>query len=842
MKMKYLKKEWVQRLLLILIPLSIILFLIISFEVYGSKVDWVSQHVAFPDYFRKLFYETGSLFPEFSMNLGAGQNFAQFTYYGVMRPDVLLSYFLPNISMEYCTVFFSIIYVLLSVQLFYSWMKSKVSSTWILLFVSCLFVLSSPIIFHSHRHIMFMCYFPGLLMGLMGVDSYLKKRKTGLLVFGVFFMILCSYFYSVAGLAVIAVYGIYVWMKNFPKKTWKAFIIDYFKFLGWLLLGIGLSAFFLIPTAYAMLLQTRPSLQHPSYIDLFIPKEGFSSVLYSSYTLGLTSIGLLGVLQGITKKEKAQCVLGWLLLIILCVPLFQYILNGFQYIRAKSLIPFIPLVCLMVGNMLQAWQDNKIHISRWSVVFCFLQVFFFNRKLYQIGFLIDFFFLLFLLFILRKKNWKPLLCLYLLVPFILNVNINLQEDYADKALLSRVHHKEKSELIQNTLDSNNELYRFDDAFTLYGVNRVEDLRQWKTTQYSSNSNLFYRDFYYNIMKQPMKSGNHVMIPSVSNPYFNGFMGIRYLYDYGKNKETEYGYKKIAKKEDGFIEENKEVLPIAYVSYDMLSKEQFENLSYPYSIEALYQNTIVEEAIANKKLSLSVQKVKPQFDIVDKTETLNITKEHNGVRINNKKNGKMKLRLKKPLEKNQFFIIRFDVEDIAFENKKHTVISINGIMNRINSTSDMYRSGKADFEYVLSSNKELKDITFSFSEGNYSLRNIKCYIADAGVLKKRKKNIEPLHNAKWEHNVLSGDIQVKKDGYFVTSIPFQKGFEIYIDKQKVQVEKVNMAFLGAKITKGHHMVEIRYHLPGKWEGIVVSGGSVVILLCIWILKKAMREKL
>ena len=73
MKMKYLKKEWVQRLLLILIPLSIILFLIISFEVYGSKVDWVSQHVAFPDYFRKLFYETGSLFPEFSMNLGAGQ-------------------------------------------------------------------------------------------------------------------------------------------------------------------------------------------------------------------------------------------------------------------------------------------------------------------------------------------------------------------------------------------------------------------------------------------------------------------------------------------------------------------------------------------------------------------------------------------------------------------------------------------------------------------------------------------------------------------------------------------------------------------------------------------------
>ena len=59
-------------------------------------------------------------------------------------------------------------------------------------------------------------------MGLMGVDSYFEKRKTGLLVFGVFFMILCSYFYSVAGLAVIAVYGIYVWMKNFPKKNMES--------------------------------------------------------------------------------------------------------------------------------------------------------------------------------------------------------------------------------------------------------------------------------------------------------------------------------------------------------------------------------------------------------------------------------------------------------------------------------------------------------------------------------------------------------------------------------------------------------------------------------------------
>ena len=42
--------------------------------VFGAKVDWISQHSVIPDYFRKQFYATGKLFPEFAMNLGGGQN------------------------------------------------------------------------------------------------------------------------------------------------------------------------------------------------------------------------------------------------------------------------------------------------------------------------------------------------------------------------------------------------------------------------------------------------------------------------------------------------------------------------------------------------------------------------------------------------------------------------------------------------------------------------------------------------------------------------------------------------------------------------------------------------
>ena len=44
------------------------------YGVFGSKVDWISQHSVFPDYFRQQFYDTGDFFPEFAAGIGGGQN------------------------------------------------------------------------------------------------------------------------------------------------------------------------------------------------------------------------------------------------------------------------------------------------------------------------------------------------------------------------------------------------------------------------------------------------------------------------------------------------------------------------------------------------------------------------------------------------------------------------------------------------------------------------------------------------------------------------------------------------------------------------------------------------
>ncbi len=94
--------------------------------VYGSITDWLSQHVAFAEYFRENFYQTGQLYPDFSLQLGAGQNMAEFIYYGLLRPEILLSYAFPMIKMSTYIMISSIALTITSTELFYYWIRNKI--------------------------------------------------------------------------------------------------------------------------------------------------------------------------------------------------------------------------------------------------------------------------------------------------------------------------------------------------------------------------------------------------------------------------------------------------------------------------------------------------------------------------------------------------------------------------------------------------------------------------------------------------------------------------------------------------------------------------------------------
>ena len=94
------KKRDYNYLIILGYSLLLILLIISNQTIFGSKIDWLAQHVAFPDYFRNLFYKTHNLLPSFAFSLGAGQNIYNFSYYGLYNPLILISYLFPFIKMS----------------------------------------------------------------------------------------------------------------------------------------------------------------------------------------------------------------------------------------------------------------------------------------------------------------------------------------------------------------------------------------------------------------------------------------------------------------------------------------------------------------------------------------------------------------------------------------------------------------------------------------------------------------------------------------------------------------------------------------------------------------------
>ena len=274
------KRNLVKDIINILI--LILVFFIVYFSItrneflYGSLKDWNSQHWLFPEYFRKLFYETHDLFPDFAFNLGAGQNIYNFSYYGFLSPIILISYLLPFIGMRDYIIISTIFMLLLSVVLMYFFIKKKHNSK-IAFICSFIFLMTTPLIFHSHRHIMFMNYMPFLIMGYYGVDRYFDKNKPVLLTISVFLMIMTSYFYSVSGIVSIVLYGIYC----FIKITFKLFMTEGIKFLIPIIIAVFCSGILIVPTFYS-LLNGRSSGNDINIVKLLIPNFDIKTILYSS--------------------------------------------------------------------------------------------------------------------------------------------------------------------------------------------------------------------------------------------------------------------------------------------------------------------------------------------------------------------------------------------------------------------------------------------------------------------------------------------------------------------------------------------------------------------------------
>lgn len=830
------KKTYIHIAILIGIVLVFAVAFVGTDYIYGSKVDWWNQHAVFPDYFRKLFYQTGNLFPDFALAIGGGQNIYNFGYYGLLNPVILLSYLFPFIKMIDYIMLSNVLLLMAGAVMCYFFLKRHVEKPGFALLGSLLYLFASPIFFHSHHHIMFVNYMPFLFLSLLGVDLYFEKKKRTPLIFGIFLMILMSYYYSVGGLLAIVLYGIYVYLDKESKVTIRSFLLEGVQFLVPVFLGIGLASVLLLPTIYVILHSRGSEHDTFSLLQLLKPNLDMTSLLYRTYAVGVTGISLFALLGFPFRKKKADWFLTVALLLIITLPVFQFLLNGGLYLRAKVLIPFVPLFIYIVPVFLERLTKGELNVRRYAMVLVVAALVLMYFGIHR-GYLLETGAFLLCLFLLRKYHVVfPIYLLTLGVACSVMFGNNLGEDFATKKMYHEKYDSSLTEEIEEVLETDPSFYRFGNQLDPNGnFNRIYTDRYYTTSLYSSTYHDDYKEFTDKVVEGAWPHRNILNTATVNNVLFSMFMNHKYVIA----DTAPVGYQKVS----AHIYKNEDVLPFAYATNSFVSEEEFSKLSYPYNLESLLYRTVVMNPARSSSFSSHLVPYEGKLQLVEQEDVLKVNQEGEKITVEASASGKMKFRLPEKLE-NQILLVSFDLSNRQNCSVGDQSITINDIRNKLTCKQWTYYNGNTYFAYVLSANDGIDSLEVTFAKGKYEIENLVLYTLDYEQIRSVSRTVDAvsIDSEKSIGNVLEGTITTnKEDALLVTSLPYDESFQVYVDGKEQVYEKVNTAFLGFPIEKGKHTIKIVYHAPLKDAGLWISSGCLGVTLIFCALEWKKRNK-
>lgn len=836
--MKKLTKKDYLMIFLIIILLFISVYLTTGDKYqYASFIDWSCQHYKIPEYFRNLFYETGNLFPNFAFNLGAGQNIYNMSYYGLFSPIIMFSYLLPFVSMKDYVMASGLLLTILSIFLIYKWINDKYD--WKIASLSTLlFLCSTPIVFHLHRHIMFVNYIPFTIMGLIGVDKHFKENKDFLLIISVTLIILSSYFFSVGALLSIVLYGIYNYLKYEKNVNLKSFTIRGLMFAKPIVIALMNSMILLLPTFLSLINGRSKANVKVDLSSLFIPSFEMDEMLYGNYTTGMSMILIFSIIYFLLKKEKHKRFLGISTFVIMTFPIFLFLLNGTMYLDGKVLIPFIPLFVLMIGNTLNDIFNNKESLKKPLIYFAIFTSIAYILNLNNkraIFMLLDASVLLLSIIAYQRKNKKLFVVIPLVLTFIYLLFTTCFTDRLVELNDRLFDYEEVTNYIEKLTQEDEEFYRINYLTKdLTSANKIYTIDEYQTGIYSSVSNNSYKDFYYNRINNEIMYRSTGQIISTENLFFNLYMNNKYILS--KNLDNIFYHEidsfKLDNKEEVKVYRSNNTLPLGYATNKLMNVKEYEKLTYPENVLAYFKYTIVDDKVKANYKEKS-KKVKLDYKIINK-ENVNVEKKDNIYYIDAKKKNNLKLKLNENLQ-DKVLLIRFNMDYNQNCSRGDMNITINGIVNKLTCKNWKYHNNNNTFEYTLA-NEDVSTLNIEFSKGHFELSNIEIYAVDHEELKMSKNEIDEfeIDREETKGDIIKGKINVKENSYFKLSIPYDKGFKIYVDNILTDYEKVDYDFIGFEIEKGKHNIKIEYVSPGeKIAKAITFIGITITLITIYL---------
>ena len=178
-------------------------------------------------------------------------------------------------------------------------------------------------------------------------------------------------------------------------------------------------------------------------------------------------------------------------------------------------------------------------------------------------------------------------------------------------------------------------------------------------------------------------------------------------------------------------------------------------------------------------------------------------------------------------------------DVSGGNVRQIKVYLDGIQ----IADDRYQSQAFRIGELTEGQTVMLEYTFNDSSSNSSTITIHAarFHWDAWDAVYEQLQKRPLEVYSYGDGHVKGSVEADAAQTVFFSIPYDEGWKVTVDGERVEPKKVLDAFLAVDVSEGHHEIELRYTSEGFWQGLIISLISTGLFLILWKLTKVKTKE-
>lgn len=855
-------------LMFILVSLIVFSYFYLNGKTFISHGDGWKQHYKallyyskyLKEVFRIIFSERSLAIPQWDFSIGEGSDIlGAMHYYCIGDPFAFFSVLVPE-SLMYAYYDFMVLIKMYLAGLIFTVLCRYVGKKdpYAILSGSLIYVFCYWSMLNSNKHIFFLTPMVYLPLIILGVEKIIRGERPFVFVLAVF---LCAishiyFFYMNVLLTVIFVAIRLIILYRTDLRSMFNVVLKLFINA---VLALGLAAVILVPMVYVLLNNNRIGVDYGSHLfyERFYYERLFTILFADDYPywlcMGFASPVVLSMALAVKDLRKSPFifVINLVGFLMICFPIVGRIFNGMGYVAnrwsyALALIAGYTFVCEY-----EEFENNRRYLL--FAVPLFLIAGYVSAWSRTIRVIVPTLIcLVYLGVVLSKIKHKDII---LLVVLISSIAFNADHIYSLRGDDQRAYSAVSKEAAKNVVYSN-EAYEFKEYLQDH---QITDFVRFTGNDLSDNVamlNDVYGTNYYFSMANPYTANFRSLLGVTEYSAYRfysldqrsalftpGNVGY-YIATNDFEGPIPYGFEYVEDLKNYRLYQNKYLIPFGYTYDRSMPYEEWLKLDPVEREEVMLSAVVTDEGTSSVDLqSVAVPYTVNHGDEIEIEENKIYVKEKNAV---------MTLEFEGLEDCENYFLFEglSYWDGNTYYDESLTDVEVEVLSGKAESTIEYHTNdysfynARSDFAAYLGHDDEPRtSVTLTFSApGAYSFEKMKVIcrpVSDYGQkIEKLRENT--LSGLEIGNDMLSGVISTDKEKYLLLSIPYSKGWKAYIDGKDTEVLRANECYMALKVSKGTHMIELRYETPMLKAGALISLVSYVGLVINLLVRRKQKR--